>query len=85
MSEAIINKVRVGAAHDGEAELIVTLVYENGASAEISLDHAAASHLLDGCAATSPEALIGKSWRRVRDALAASSNRFLKNDVSEQG
>lgn len=81
MSGAVINNVRLGAAHDGDTELIVTLVYENGGVAEVMLDHFAASHLMDACAVHHPEALIGQGWQRVRDALSASSNRFVKSET----
>jgi hypothetical protein len=85
MSEAIINHVRLGAAHDGDAELVVTLMFENGGVTEVTLEHFAARHLMDACAVTRPEALIGQSWRSVRDALAAASNRFVKTETSKQG
>lgn len=84
MGEAIINNVRLGAAHDGDAELVVTLAFENGGVTDVTLDHFAASHLMDACAAKRPEALIGQGWQRVRDALAASSNRFLNSDAPDK-
>jgi hypothetical protein len=84
MKQAVINKVRLGAAHDGDAELIVTLTFENGGVSEIALDRVATSHLMDACSVKCPEALIGQDWRRVRDALTASSNRFIKADNSKE-
>jgi len=79
MTGAVISDVRLGAAHDGDAELVVTLRFENGGESLVSLDHYAASWLLDACRAASAEALIGQGWEKVRDALAASSNRYVKS------
>ena len=76
MSEAVISAVRVAAAHGGEAELIVTLRHSNGGSSDVTLDAIAAAALLDSCDATDPATLTGQSWKRVRDALAVSWNRF---------
>ncbi len=76
MSGAVISRVQVGAAHDGVAEMVVTLRYENGGEALVPLDAHAAGHLMIDCGATGAEALVGQGWERVRDALAAASNRF---------
>ncbi|MFN7179517.1 hypothetical protein [Hyphomonas sp.] len=76
MSLAVIRDVRVAAAHDGDAELMVTLEYENGGTSLVALDEYAARTLLESCAATSPEGLIGAGWEKVRDALVASSQRY---------
>lgn len=77
MSGAAITSVRLAAAHDGDAELVVTLRFENGGETQVTLDHYAASHLMDACGAAAPEALVGQGWERVRNALEASSNRFV--------
>jgi hypothetical protein len=76
MSQATIRDVRIAAAHDGDAELMVTLQYDNGGTTLVALDEYAARTLLESCAATSPEGLIGAGWEKVRDALVASSQRF---------
>ncbi len=77
MSGAVISRVRVGAAHDGVAEMVVTLRYDNGGETLVPLDPHAAGCLMTACAATGADALIGQGWERVRDALEASSNRFV--------
>ena len=76
MTEATISSVRVAAAHEGVAELVVTLTHGNGGSSEVALDNLATSALLAGCDATDPDELIGVSWEKVRDALGVSWNRF---------
>ena len=66
----------MAAAHEGIAELIVTLRHANGGESEIALDQLAASALLEACNAGLPEELTGHSWQKVRDALRVSWNRF---------
>ncbi len=76
MSVAVITATRVGAAHDGVAELVVTLTHGNGSTSEVILDHFASSELLRSCEATHPDELLGAGFEKVRDALAVSWNRF---------
>jgi len=76
MSEAVIESARIAAAHEGVAELVVTLTHEGGGRSEVALDQIATSALLTACNATGPEGLIGAPWHKVRDALSASWNRF---------
>ena len=76
MAGAFISDARVAAAHEGVAELVVTLTHENGGCSEVALDQLATSALLASCDADSPEALIGAPWHKVRDALSVSYNRF---------
>jgi hypothetical protein len=78
MSGATIKRVDLGAAHDGEAELIVVLSFENGGETAVALDEYAARALLASCGARTPDGLIGAGWEHVRDALVASSNRFVE-------
>ncbi len=76
MSEARISQVRVAAAHEGDAELIVTLTYANGGQSEVVLDRMATDALMTSSQAASVEGLTGVGWEQVRDALAVSWNRF---------
>ncbi|MBR9835024.1 MAG: hypothetical protein GYB42_07505 [Alphaproteobacteria bacterium] len=76
MSGAIIHHVTVAAAHDGVAELIVTLQFNNGGQSLVTLDEHATRHLLKSCGTEDPEALKGVGWEHVRDALAAASARY---------
>jgi len=76
MREAVIESARVAAAHEGVAELVVTLMHDNGGTSEVALDHLAADALLRSCSATAPEQLAGHSWSKVREALAVSWNRY---------
>jgi len=75
-TEARIVAVRIAAAHEGDAELIVDIRYANGGETQVALDHLATQALFDACGASAAEDLIGQSWRKVRDALAVAYNRF---------
>lgn len=75
MSGAVIDHVEVAAAHDGVAELIVTLSFENGGQSLVTLDEFAARTLFEARGVTRPAQLEGTGWEYVRDALIASSTR----------
>ncbi len=72
----MIVRTRIAAAHDGAAELVVTLRHANGALSDVPLDATAAAALFDACSVRSAEELPGHGWEKVRDALAVSWNRF---------
>ncbi|MDC0067493.1 hypothetical protein OAL10_01665 [Gammaproteobacteria bacterium] len=72
----MISNVRVAAAHEGIAELVVSIQYDNGGTTEVALDQMATSALMDSCNASSIEDVKGQSWNKVRDALQVSYNRY---------
>ena len=76
MSGARIVSARIAAAHDGSAELVITLGYENGGTADVTLDEAAGAALMQACEASDLQDLMGHSWQRVREALSAAYNRY---------
>ncbi len=78
MSGAIIDDVEVTAAHDGVAELKLTLRHANGGVSPITLDEIATGALMKACDTDNPAGLIGQSWEKVRDALNHSWNRYSK-------
>ena len=78
MAGATISEVRIAAAHDGEAELLITLTFANGGQSLVTLDEFAARTLRASTNASTSDQLIGASWNHVRDALIASSNRFIE-------
>jgi len=73
---AKIARVRVAAAHEGAAELIVTVAHDGGGNSEVPLDRYASEALLRNCKAHALDELIGQSWKQVRDALDISYNRY---------
>jgi hypothetical protein len=76
VSDGAISGVDLAAAHDGVAELVVTLRFDNGGEQRVALDAYAADHLMRACGVDDAAELVGLGWLPVRDALAASSNRF---------
>lgn len=76
MANATIKEARVAAAHEGIAELIVSIEYDNGSTTDIALDQMATSALLKSCDAQTIEDIKGHPWEKVRDALQVSFNRY---------
>lgn len=76
MSTTVIASARVAAAHDGVAELVLTLRHGNGGLSQVTLDEIASAALLEACNTNRPEGLQGHGWEKVRDALAVSWNRY---------
>ena len=74
MSGAAIKRVEVAAAHDGDAELIVVLSFENGGESLVALDEYAARALLASCNAQNPDDLIGAGHYLLPALKAAPSN-----------
>lgn len=70
MPEAVIADAVVTAGHDGEAQLVVRVRYENGALGSVTLDAACARKLMEDCAANSAADLCGQPWQRLLDVLA---------------
>lgn len=84
MSTALIKRVEIAAAHDGVAELIVTLEFKNGGQSLVTLDEFAAHHLMKTTGTSAPEELTGTPWEHVRDALSASSKRYQTQTSPDQ-
>lgn len=80
---ASIRDIQIAAAHDGDAELLVTLEYANGGRSQVALDEFATRTLLASCDAETPEDLIGADWIHVRDALIASSQRYAQETTNK--
>jgi len=73
---ARIKDARVAAAHEGIAELIVRMEYDNGGISEVALDAMATAALMQSCDAATVADLVGQPWDKVRDALQVSYNRY---------
>ncbi|MAR28329.1 MAG: hypothetical protein CMQ04_01395 [Gammaproteobacteria bacterium] len=71
---AVISKVRIAAAHEGIAELIVSLEFSNGGHSDVPLDQGAGARLLRSCGVDEIDELIGQSWVHVRDAISGAYN-----------
>ena len=70
--EAVISRVQLGAAHEGHAELLITLTYPTGGQTVIPLNPTSCAHLMDLAGASQVEELIGTTWQLVRDAIQAA-------------
>lgn len=70
--EAVISHVQLGAAHEGHAELLITLTYPTGGQTVVPLDPTSCAHLMDLARASQVEELIGTTWQLVRDAIQAA-------------
>lgn len=71
---AVITKVRIAAAHEGIAELIVSLEFSNGGHSDVPLDLEAGARLMRSCGVDEVDELIGQSWVHVRDAISGAYN-----------
>ena len=68
LGEAVIVGAEISAGHDGEAELILRLRYENGAFGLVTLDAEAAFDLMNDCGVSRADDLAGQSWRKILGA-----------------
>ena len=73
---AEIVAVHLAAAHEGVAELLVDIRYENGGITQVALDRYASEALMGLCNANGPDDLLGHGWDKVRDALQTGYARF---------
>lgn len=64
-TEAVIVGVEIAAGHDGTAEMVVSIQYENGVVAPVVLDQETGLDLMRACGAASLDALVGRSWREI--------------------
>ena len=69
MPEVRIADAVVAPGHDGEAELVVRVRYENGALGSVRLDADCARRLLENCGVDDPSDLRGQPWQRLLDVL----------------
>ena len=67
--EAVVVGVAVAAGHDGTAEMVVSVQYENGVTAPVILDEETGLQLMKACGAASLDGLIGRPWRELLKGL----------------
>lgn len=66
---ATITRADVVAGHDGRAEILVEITYDNGGTATISLEEEACAASLDAAGIGCMDDLIGAPWSLVLPAL----------------
>jgi hypothetical protein len=68
----VIAAVAIGAGHDGRADLIVTLRFDNGRTSHVALDTDAGLRLLRNCKAKDISELVGHSWHGILEDMTCS-------------
>lgn len=69
---AVISRAEVIGGHDGRAEIVVEITYDNGGVTTISLDEEACTTSLDRAGIGSIDQLVGQPWNVVLPALQQS-------------
>jgi hypothetical protein len=64
-NEAVVIGAEIQAGHDGAAELVVRLRYENGVEGPVVLDPQTGFDLLKAAGAASLDELTGRSWPEI--------------------
>jgi len=67
--DAVIVGAEISAGHDGAAELLVRLKYENGTVGTVTLNAEVGFALIRACGAEKIEELAGHSWRKILEGL----------------
>ena len=67
--EATIVAAEIAGGHDGTAEMLVSIRYENGVIASVSLDADTGFSVMKACGAADLAALVGRPWREISKGL----------------
>lgn len=65
MSLATVLAADIAAGHDGEADLVISVRYENGVVGSVTLDADSAFEIMQSCGAASSADLVGRPWRDI--------------------
>jgi hypothetical protein len=68
-AEAVIVGADLAAGHDGQAEVVLQLLYPNGVVGSVTLDAAAGYALMRNCDIDSLSGLTGQSWRKILEGV----------------
>jgi hypothetical protein len=68
-SEAILVGAELAAGHDGQAEMVLRVLYPNGVVGSVLLDAAAGYALMRNCNIDSLDGLAGQSWRKILEGV----------------
>jgi len=68
-TEAVIVGADLAAGHDGEAELVLRILYPNGVIGSVLLDAEAGYALMRNCDIDSLSGLTGQSWRKILEGI----------------
>jgi hypothetical protein len=67
--EARIVGAEIVGGHDGTAEMVVSIRYENGVVASVALDADTGFSVMSACGAADLAGLIGRPWREISREL----------------
>ena len=67
--EAIIVGAEISGGHEGTAEMVVSVQFENGVISPVILDADTGMDLMRSCGAASLGGLIGRPWRDILKGL----------------
>jgi hypothetical protein len=67
--EATIVAAEIAGGHDGSAEMVVSIQYENGVVGSVTLDADTGFSIMKACGAADLAALIGRPWREISKGL----------------
>jgi hypothetical protein len=68
-NEATIVGAEIAGGHDGTAEMVVSIQYENGVTGSVTLDADTGFSVMKACGAADLAALIGRPWREISKGL----------------
>ena len=68
-NEATIVAAEIAGGHDGTAEMVVSIQYENGVVSSVVLDADTGFSVMKACGAADLAALVGRPWREISKGL----------------
>ena len=68
-TEATIVGAEIAGGHDGTAEMVVSIQYENGVVSSVVLDVDTGFSVMKACGAADLAALVGRPWREISKGL----------------
>jgi hypothetical protein len=68
-AEATIVGAEIVGGHDGTAEMVISIQYENGVVASVALDADTGFAVMRACDAADLAGLIGRPWREIFEGL----------------
>ena len=69
MTEPVITSALLTGGHEGQAEMILRIRYENGVESDVVVENELGVKLMSHCKADSLDDLVGQPWHRVMEIL----------------
>jgi hypothetical protein len=70
----LIVAAEIDGGHDGCADIVVSVRYENGKIGRVVLDTEAGLRLMENCGASQLSELVGQSWRGILEKLRCTTS-----------